>query len=116
MNTSGPFPQTRWTVVEAIRAESEEKQREALNFLAQSYWKPVYYYLIRSGCAPHDAEDLTQSFFEFAIQRDVFAKADRERGHFRTFLLRALQNFQVSEFRKRQAQMRRPEGGFLSIQ
>jgi len=102
-------------MVEAIRHESEEKRREALDFLAQNYWKPVYYYLLRAGRTPHDAEDLTQGFFEFAIQRNTFAKAERERGHFRTFLLRALQNFQISEFRKQQAAMRRPDGGFVSI-
>jgi RNA polymerase sigma-70 factor (ECF subfamily) len=55
---------------------------------------------------PHDAEDLTQSFFAYLLEKDVIARADRERGRFRNFLLSAFKNFHASERAHRAAAKR----------
>ena len=79
---------------------------QALEQLCQSYWQPIYGFLRRKGCAPHDAEDLTQQFFLRLLKGDSLARADRSKGRFRTFLLGALQHFLADEFRKSSAQKR----------
>jgi RNA polymerase sigma-70 factor (ECF subfamily) len=41
----------------------------------------------------HDAQDLTQSFFAYVLEHKVYARADRQKGRFRSFLLASLKNF-----------------------
>ena len=53
-----------------------------------------------------DAEDLTQSFFERLLSRDILGQARRERGKLRTFLLRAFSNFATEYWRRQNAQKR----------
>lgn len=78
----------------------------ALADLFQAYWYPLYAYLRRRGFTEHDAEDLVQSFYAFLQEKHALAKADRERGRFRTFLLSSLQNFLSHENEKARAQKR----------
>lgn len=48
------------------------------------------------------------------LAQRLIAQADKKKGRFRTFLLRALDNFVIDELRREQAQARRPRGGFES--
>lgn len=41
----------------------------------------------------HDAQDLTQSFFAHVLEHKVYARVDRRKGRFRSFLLASLKNF-----------------------
>jgi RNA polymerase sigma-70 factor (ECF subfamily) len=41
----------------------------------------------------HDAQDLTQSFFAYLLEHKVYARVDRRKGRFRSFLLASLKNF-----------------------
>jgi RNA polymerase sigma-70 factor (ECF subfamily) len=41
----------------------------------------------------HDAQDLTQSFFAYVLEHKVYARVDRRKGRFRSFLLASLKNF-----------------------
>jgi RNA polymerase sigma factor (sigma-70 family) len=62
-----------------------------------------------------DAQDLTQGFFARLLDKNYLAKADRERGKFRTFLLRSLKNFLANEW-KRAGRLKRGGGlEFISI-
>jgi RNA polymerase sigma-70 factor (ECF subfamily) len=65
---------------------------------------------------PHDAEDLIQSFFTFLLEKEVFARADRERGRFRTFLLCSLKNFQANERARQETQKRGGGQVFVSFE
>ena len=94
------FPQTRWSVV----LDAQDDDPAALAALCGAYWFPLYSYARAMGIA--DAEDLTQSFFERLLARDVLCHARRERGKLRNFLLRSLSNFATEEWRKRGAQKR----------
>lgn len=92
---AGLFVSTRWTVVLAA-GETENAQGEAhqaLSELCRVYWRPLYLFLRREGFAPDDAQDLTQGFFAHLIEARVYARADRERGRFRSFLLGGLKHF-----------------------
>jgi RNA polymerase sigma-70 factor (ECF subfamily) len=91
------FATTRWTVVLQAGGSTSPGSAAALEKLCRAYWYPLYSFSRRRGLGPHDAEDLVQSFFTFLLEKDVIARADRERGRFRTFLLSALQNFHSNE-------------------
>jgi RNA polymerase sigma-70 factor (ECF subfamily) len=45
---------------------------------------PLYAYLSRWGHDEPAAEDLVQGFFLHLLEKDVVARADRDRGRFRT--------------------------------
>ena len=80
--------------------------QQALAELYQAYWYPLYAYIRRRGYSEHDAEDLVQSFYAFLQEKHALAKADRDRGKFRTFLLSSLQNFLSHEHERGRAQKR----------
>ncbi len=81
--------------------------------LCETYWFPLYAFARRRGLSPEQAEDRTQSFFAFVLEGNVLARADRQRGRFRSFLLKSLQNFLMTEQRHDDAQKR---GGGRVIQ
>ena len=60
--------------------------REALSSLCQAYWYPIYAFVRHRGFSPEQAQDLTQDFFAYVLERDLIAKADPARGRFRAFL------------------------------
>jgi len=101
------FVTTHWSVVLAAGGSGECHQ--ALASLCRTYWFPLYAYVRRMGYAPPDAQDLTQDFFVRLLDRQLYRRADRERGRFRTFLLTALRNFVLNQ-RDRQRTARRGGG------
>jgi RNA polymerase sigma factor (sigma-70 family) len=97
-NASGQselFPSTHWSVVLAAgRSQAEpELARTALAELCQAYWAPLYNFVRSRGYTVDDAQDLTQSFFAYLIERKIYARVDRQKGKFRSFLLASLKNF-----------------------
>jgi RNA polymerase sigma factor (sigma-70 family) len=89
------FPSTHWSVVLAAgRSQAEpELARAALAELCQTYWAPLYNFVRSRGYTVDDAQDLTQSFFAYLIERKIYARVDRQKGKFRSFLLASLKNF-----------------------
>lgn len=114
-NGGGAFPTTDWGLFVDIRGGSPAKKRAALDILARRYWKPVFRFLQFSGKDEESAKDLTQAFFAAWIESNAFAKADAQRGKFRSFMLASLKRFSSNEHRAGQAQKRRPPAGFLSL-
>jgi RNA polymerase sigma factor (sigma-70 family) len=92
---SDVFPSTHWSVVLAAgRSQAEpEMAGAALAGLCQVYWAPLYAFVRGRGHTVHDAQDLTQSFFAYLLEHRVYARADRRKGRFRSFLLASLKNF-----------------------
>jgi RNA polymerase sigma-70 factor (ECF subfamily) len=74
--------------------------------LCRNYWFPLYDYARKQGCDLHSAQDLTQEFFGRMIEKNYFGVADRRRGRFRWFLLRAFKCSLVNEWDRSQAQNR----------
>ena len=104
------FPSTRWTMVlEAGDDEVSSRQSlSALSELCRIYWRPLYLFLRREGFSPDDAQDLTQGFFADLIQTHSYARADREKGRFRSFLLGELKHFVADARDRERAQKRLP--------
>jgi RNA polymerase sigma-70 factor (ECF subfamily) len=86
-----------------------ERARRALSALCEMYRPPVLAYLRAHVRRGEEAEDLAQEFFAFLLQRRLAARADPERGRFRSFLLTSLKNFLVNE-RERASALRRGGG------
>jgi RNA polymerase sigma-70 factor (ECF subfamily) len=100
------FGTTHWSVVLAARDPNSPDAQAALSRLCQTYWYPVYCCVRRHGRSPEDAQDLTQAFFAKLIEKNQISLADQERGRFRTFLLRSLENFLKNEYAKSVSQKR----------
>jgi RNA polymerase sigma factor (sigma-70 family) len=99
------FDTTRWSLILHAGGEGNGA-RVALDALCRTYRPPVLAY-VRARCAQReDAEDLAQAFFEHLLEHRLAARADRERGRFRAFLLTSLRNFLASEHARASAQVR----------
>jgi len=107
------FATTRWSLVQAAGQERSTPAHAALSELCETYWFPLYAFARRRGLSPVEAEDRTQAFFAFVLEDNVIARADPQRGRFRSFLLKSLQNFLSSEQRRDDTQKR---GGGRVIQ
>jgi DNA-directed RNA polymerase specialized sigma24 family protein len=104
----GLVPLTHWSEV----GRAGQGDPAALDRLLGQYFMALKTYLVKSKRIPSDqAEDLLQSFvMEKIIQGGLLGQARQHKGRFRTFLLSALQNFVISEWRKRTAPKRAPRG------
>src|SRR6476646_4089329 len=89
------FPSTHWSVVVAAGESQAEPDiaGAALAELCQIYWVPLYSFVRSRGYSVHDAQDLTQSFFAYLMEHKLYARADRQKGRFRSFLLASIKNF-----------------------
>jgi DNA-directed RNA polymerase specialized sigma24 family protein len=107
----GLFASTRWTVVLGAgdSAAASAQSLSALSELCQIYWRPLYLFLRGEGYGPDDAQDLTQGFFADLIETRTYARADRGKGRFRSFLLGALKHF-VADARDRDHAQKRGGG------
>jgi RNA polymerase sigma-70 factor (ECF subfamily) len=100
------FVTTRWSVVLAAKDRSSRDSAAALETLCRTYWYPLYAYVRRSGRSPHDAQDLTQSFFTQLLAQDWLRVVLPEKGRFRTFLLVAMKRFLANEWHREMRQKR----------
>jgi RNA polymerase sigma-70 factor (ECF subfamily) len=91
----GLFAPTRWTVVlEAGKSQTPPDQAlSALSELCRIYWRPIFLFLRRQGSNPDEAQDLTQGFFAHLIESRAYARADRDKGRFRSFMLGTLKHY-----------------------
>jgi RNA polymerase sigma factor (sigma-70 family) len=102
----GQFVTTRWSVIlEAAHLDSP-RAIEGFAQLYRDYWAPLYAYVRRRGRSPHEAEELTQDFFVTLLQRERLKGLQQSGGRFRSFLLKAMQNFLASEWHRASAQKR----------
>jgi RNA polymerase sigma factor (sigma-70 family) len=91
------FRTTLWTAVVAAGKESSPDSEAALAGLCQTYWPPVYAYIRKRVPSAEQAKDLTQSFFARFLEKNYVARAQRDRGRFRCFLLTSVENFLCDE-------------------
>ena len=87
------FTTTHWSVVRAAGDSAVLGARDALDKLCLAYWYPLYAFVRRLGHSPADAQDLTQGFFAYLLERRLVAQADPQAGRFRSFLLASLKHF-----------------------
>lgn len=89
----GIFPTTRWSMVLTAGNAHSLDAEAALARLCEVYWYPVYAHVRRLGNPPEQARDLAQGFFFEFLSKRWFQRADRDRGRFRAFICKALENF-----------------------
>jgi RNA polymerase sigma-70 factor (ECF subfamily) len=100
---SPEFTATHWSIVLEARHTDPQRAQTALETLCARYWYPLYAFVRRRGHDPHEAEDLTQSFFAYLLRKDALLQVDPGKGLFRTFLLSSLTNFLNDQWDRRQA-------------
>lgn len=109
---AGGFPPTRRSLVAALGDEDPRERRAAWDALARAYWPPVHHYLrLRFRLGESEAEDLTQGFFAFVLEKGQLERFDAGRARFRTWLRRCLDGYVANE---RAASQRRKRGGLAS--
>jgi len=109
------FTTTNWSVVLAAGRTDTARAIVALERLCQKYWRPIYVLVRRRGSNHHEAEDLTQAFFEYLLEKETLKVVDRRKGKFRCFLLTALTNFLLNEWDKRQTLKRGGKHQIISL-
>lgn len=106
------FATTHWSLILGA-AEDSDRGREALEALCRTYWFPVYAVVRRKGFDAETARDFAQEFFAQMLSRDGLVRARRDRGRFRSFLARSVENFLMDAWDKTRAQKR--GGGRLPL-
>ena len=86
------FRTTRWTQVSRAKAESPEGRR-ALGELCDAYYEPVAAFLRCEVREADAARDLAHDFFASMLAGGAIARAEPERGRFRSYLLGAVKHF-----------------------
>ncbi len=110
---AGPrFATTRWPLVELAGRGSDAQGHQALAAILRCYLPPLRWHLIvRKRVAPDQADDLLQDFVaDRVLAAGLLAKAVREKGKFRTFLIVALDHFLLNHLRHARAARRKPAG------
>lgn len=109
--TQQQWPETQWSIVICAKGDSDKK-RNAIERLLTSYWPVLQAHLVVRKRLDHaDAEDFLQDFFlKKIVEQNIVERADYTRGKFRSFILKALENFlrdyyRSSAYRNRPAQI-----------
>ena len=110
------FVTTHWSVVLAAGRSDTTRARAALEQLCRHYWQPLYAYVRRAGHSREAAQDSTQEFFARLLAQNTVARADPERGRFRSFLLASLKHFLANEWEKARAQKRGGGIQFIALE
>jgi len=97
----GGFPSTHWS--EISRAAAEERPGAAsLERILVRYSPALRAYLTGAmKLSPPAADDILQGFIaDKVLEKDLFSKADKARGRFRSFLVTSLHNYALSVLRR----------------
>ncbi len=96
------FESTLWSRISLVKRQDTR----AVNEFILRYRAPVVNFVRNAGFGEQDAEDLAQEIFLRLTADNVLARADRDRGRFRSFLLGVTQNVMREERRRRGAEKR----------
>jgi DNA-directed RNA polymerase specialized sigma24 family protein len=104
----GDFRTTRWTQVSRAKADSPEGNR-ALAELCNAYYEPVATFLRCELREADAARELAHDFFAHMLAGGAIARAEPERGRFRSYLLGAVKHF-LSHHREAARRLKRGSG------
>jgi DNA-directed RNA polymerase specialized sigma24 family protein len=103
--------------MQAANPENPEGQAALEELLGQYYPALQAHLVLQCGCSEQDVQDVLHDFtVDKVLGSRLLEKADRGRGHFRTFMLAALDNFYSNRLRAQQAKKRAPSNGFVSLE
>jgi RNA polymerase sigma-70 factor (ECF subfamily) len=104
------FIPTQWTLVINSADNDTQVRKEALGELYNRYRPPLIGYIERHWPSLRpDAHDLFHDFMLKMIDRNYLGQASRDKGKFRSFLLTLVSRFLHDEWKRRQAERRRPD-------
>jgi RNA polymerase sigma factor (sigma-70 family) len=103
------FDTTSWTLIRAVGDVN------AFDTFVRIYWKPLYFFVRQHGYDNENAKDIVQDFMTGLLEKGSLAKADPERGRFRTFLLAALTNYMKDRLKAAARQKRGGDHSILSL-
>jgi RNA polymerase sigma factor (sigma-70 family) len=109
------FATTHWSVIAAC-TRGDATTDAALAQLCRDYWPPLYSFVRRRGYNPADAQDLVQGFFAFLLQTRAYAKTDRNKGKFRSFLLASLKHYMADVWDRERALKRGGDQYFVPLE
>lgn len=110
------FPETRWSVVDAVKSGEPAERARALDTLFAAYWKPVYKYVrLRWNRPAEDAQDLTQGFFAQTLERELLARYDPAKSRLRTYLRLCVDSFVINEEKAARRQKRGGGGAHVAF-
>ncbi|MFZ0826586.1 MAG: sigma-70 family RNA polymerase sigma factor [Verrucomicrobiia bacterium] len=101
------FRTTRWTQVSRAKVDSPEGRR-TLAELCNAYYEPVAAFLRYELRDADAARELAHDFFAHMLAGGAIARAEQERGRFRSYLLGAVKHFLSHQ---REASQRLKRGG-----
>lgn len=102
----GQFAETHWSMVLQAGNPEAPGAAAALEKLCRIYWYPVYAWIRSRGHGPEEAKDLTQEFLAGLLRKDSLSQVEREKGRFRTWLIRCIQYFLTDQHRLNNAAKR----------
>jgi RNA polymerase sigma-70 factor (ECF subfamily) len=108
------MPMTRWSVVMAAGGAGSDSTRKVLETLFTMYQYPLYVFVRAKTQNAELARDLIQAFFLRLIEKGDLADLAPERGRFRAWLCKAMQNFIANHWDKENAG-KRGGGAVLSL-
>jgi DNA-directed RNA polymerase specialized sigma24 family protein len=91
------FRTTQWELVLNSGNADSSQQHRCLSELCSRYWFPLYNFARFTGLSNEDAQDLTQSFFLYLLQKESLQHVDPAKGRFRSFLLASFRNHLSSQ-------------------
>src|SRR5439155_24265566 len=95
------FPMTHHSAVADLKSDHAARRKRSLDLITRAYWRPIYKYVrLRWVPTGEQAEDLTQSFFASALERDMLASYEPGRGRLRTFLRTCLDRHPIDQHRR----------------
>ena len=107
------FRTTQWELVLNARNANSSQHERCLSEVCSRYWFPLYKFALFTGLSHEDAQDLTQGFFLYLLQKESLRHVDPAKGRFRSFLLASFRNH-LSTHRQHAAAAKRG-GGRLSV-
>lgn len=108
------FPETRRSVVLAVRSADQQERARALETVIAAYWRPVFRHVRARWRVPdEEAEDLAQGFFAVALEKGWLAGYEPGRGRFRSYLLACLGAFVANQ--RRDARRLKRGGGMTLV-
>jgi DNA-directed RNA polymerase specialized sigma24 family protein len=102
---AGLFPETRWTLVLAARADPG-KRGPALEALVTPRWKALYVVARKQGLDAAQAEDAVQGFVTRLLEGDVLERLDPAKGKLRSYLRTAFRHYLSSQRQEERAAKR----------
>jgi RNA polymerase sigma factor (sigma-70 family) len=95
---SGRFPQTRHSAIYSTRSEDAVERERGWSAIVAGYWKPAYKYIrVQWNKCNEDAKDLTQAFFAYSLEKQIFRAFDPVKGSFRNYLRTCIDGFVMNQ-------------------